>query len=123
MELIIVVAIAFWVGYKVSEAIHTLSFRKILKELGITEAQLRKLARDNGIQLSEPKKEPQDTHVTEYEITIEQHGDELYAFKTDGEFVAQGRDQEALINRIAERYKNVKFTVRQGKEYLTKTQG
>ena len=120
MELIIVTVLAFAVGYKVSAIIHTLSFQKILRELGVGEQALKDLARKNGLLIEDA---PRESPVTEYEITIEQHGDQLYAFKTDGEFVAQGPDQEALINRIAERYKNVKFTVRQGKEYLTKTQG
>ena len=120
MELIIIAVLAFAVGYKVSGIIHTLSFQKILKDLGVTDQQLTKLAENHGLLTEDDSK---DSRIAEYEITIEQHGDQLYAFKTDGEFVAQGPDQEALINRIAERYKNVKFTVRQGKEYLTKTQG
>lgn len=118
MELIIVAVVAFIAGFKISEIIHVVSFKRVLQDLGIRESRLRELARDKGIDLPSADSEPEPAAA--YEIRVEQHGDQLYAYKMDGEFLAQGTTQEALIERIAQRFKNVRFTVREGADLLRK---
>lgn len=118
IDLILAFVAGAVIAWRLAEALHQHSFHKILEELGVTEQQMRDLARKNGIEL--PDETPQQQPAAEHEIVIEQHGSELYAFKTDGEFIGQGRDKEALIARIAERFKNVRFTVKEGQELLQK---
>ena len=110
-----------FVGYKVASALHTRMISFILKELNVTDKDLRNLAKKAGMDL--PEESTADSDMDEYEIVVEKHGDELYAFKVDGEFLGQGRDRDTLVARIAERFKNVRFTVAEGKEYLTNEQG
>ena len=87
MEYLIVLFIGWYIGHRVATALQIMAFKRVLEDLKISEQQMRDLARKNGIELpEEPAKEPQ---MAEYEITIEQHGDELYAFKADGEFIGQ----------------------------------
>ncbi len=116
LELLIAMITGGIIGYKISQAIHLLSFKKVLEDLGVGQRQLRDLAERNGIEIPEDAAESEP--AAEHEIVIEQHGEQLYAYKIDGEFLAQGPDKDALVRRIAERFKNVRFTVTEGQEFL-----
>ena len=115
---IILFGLGFYLGYKLASAIHVKMIKLMFTELGITEQDLRKVAQRAGVDL--PEEPTAESDLDEYEIRVEKHGDELYAFKIDGEFLGQGRDRDSLVARIAERYTNVRFTVAEGKEYLSK---
>lgn len=119
METEILLIVVFFVGLALGVHLglswSRMAFYKILQELNVSDKQLKQVARNNGIEVEDDGKEPE---LTEYEITIEQHGDQLYAFKTDGEFIGQGADKEALVTRIAERFHNVKFRIAAGAEFL-----
>jgi len=110
--------LGFWLGDKWATAVHLKAFTMILDQLQVKSSDFKKLASANGIDL--PEESTADSDMDEYEITVEKHGDQLYAFKLDGEFIGQGTDRDTLVARIAERYTNVRFTVAEGKEYLTK---
>lgn len=114
MEWLIALIIGWVIGHRVATFLQVMAFKRVLEDLGISEQQMRDLALKNGIEIPE-QEEPQ---MSEHEITVEQHGGQLYAFKTDGEFIGQGKDKEALVARIAERFKNVRFTVKEGSEFL-----
>jgi hypothetical protein len=116
MDIIIIAAIAFWLGARFRAVFDRILFREILKDLGISEQQLRNLARDKQALIDDPDNTPaapaaaapQD-HI---EIRVEQHQGQLYAFRLDNDrFLAQGSSPDDLIARIAESYKNTKFTV------------
>ena len=93
----------------------TLTFREIIKDLGITDQQLRKLAEKNGIRV--PTENPRDSitgevTVTPIEIRIEEHQGQLYAYRLDNDqFLGQGTDREQLIARLTENLTNVRLIV------------
>jgi len=109
IDIIVLLALGFVIGYKVSEIIHLLSFRRIMRDLKITEQQLREVARDNGIDVPDDRsEEDRELGIREtIHIKIEQHGGQIYAYKSDtDEFLGQGTD-----------------LVDQGKDLLQKSHG
>ena len=114
IELIIAFIVGCWLGSAVSRAWMALSFREILKDLGVTEQQLRKLARDNDINL--PTENPQDAAeeptLTPMEIKIEEVQGMLYAYRLDNnQFLGQGVDRDQLIDRLKENLTNVRLII------------
>ena len=81
-----------------------ITFREILKDLGVTDQQLKDLASSKGLDMplvdADSSQEQQRPVV---EIKIEQHQGILFAFRKDNDqFLAQGTDREALIQRLTE---------------------
>jgi PP-loop superfamily ATP-utilizing enzyme len=114
IEFLIAFALGWWIGHKVSGFWMALSFREILKDLGVTEQQLKKLAEKNGIDLPEkPTEESEETPIlTPIEIRIEEHQGVLYAYRLDNDqFLGQGTDREALIERLTDNLTNVRLIV------------
>jgi hypothetical protein len=74
--------------------------RHLLKELGITERDLRAAAARNGIPLTDaPDTAAADETVVE--IKLEQHEGQIYAYrKSDDTFLGQGTDRDSLIDRL-----------------------
>jgi len=126
IEFLIVFALGCWIGSWVRGAWMALSFREILRDLGVTEQQLRKLAEKN--QITFPVENPRDSitgeiTVTPVEIRLEQHHGQIYAYRLDNDqFLGQGPDREALIQRLTENLTNVRLIVAQehGAELLQK---
>ena len=119
LDTIIIAAMAFYLGWRIKEALMLLTFREILKDLGVAEDRIRKLAADQGIEISQP----QNSRVPDQgiEIRVEQHGNQLYAYRVDtNEFLGQGGDRDALVERISMDFKNQRFTIRpdQGADLL-----
>jgi len=126
IDIIVLLALGFVIGYKVSEIIHLLSFRRIMRDLKITEQQLREVARDNGIDVPDDRsEEDRELGIREtIHIKIEQHGGQIYAYKSDtDEFLGQGTDPDDLVNGIARRFKGIRMIVDQGKDLLQKSHG
>lgn len=116
IELCIVFMLGWYVGSRVTAAFQLNAFKQILQDLGVKNKDLRAMARNNGLDLPE---EPAAVPMTEHEIVIEKHGDELYAFRVDNnEFLGQGPDRDSLVKRIAERYSNTRFTIKEGAEHV-----
>lgn len=119
IELILFFAAGFYIGWKLNDYIRTTATMILFKELGIKEKDLRDLAQKNGLELPEDNSEDSEDDLEEIHIKVEQHGTEIYAFRVDNdEFIAQGKDRESLVNRIAQRYSNVRMIVDEGKELL-----
>lgn len=98
--------IGFWLGKIVTNAINTISFREILKDLNVTEQQLRDLRRD----LDDPDSESPAAAVIE--VKLEQHGDTIYAYRKDNDqFLGQGPDREALIERLRQNLTNARVVI------------
>lgn len=114
-ELIIAFIIGCWLGSAVSRAWMALSFREILRDLGVTDQQLRKLAAKNDIHV--PTENPRDSitgevTLTPIEIRIEEVEGTLYAYRLDNsQFLGQGPDREQLIKRLTENLTNVRLIV------------
>jgi len=115
IEFLVAFALGCWVGSAVSRAWMSLSFREILRDLGVTEQQLRGLAQKNGIGV--PVENPRDSitgevTLTPMEIRIEEHNGCLYAYRLkDHYFLGQGEDREQLIERLKENLTNVRLII------------
>jgi hypothetical protein len=98
IETVLIVVVAFWLGYQASTRFHRNIFQEILRELGITERQLKDLMLRQQQQLASltPQEHAADHDVVE--VRLEQVGDVIYAYrKSDDQFLAQGLDADALI--------------------------
>lgn len=98
--------IGFWLGRVVTSAITAVTFKEILKDLGVTERQLREL-KDRVDREDQP-----DTKLQVLEIKLEQIGSTIYAYRKDNDqFLGQGDDREALIKRLTENLTNVRVII------------
>ena len=98
LELIITFAIGWILGWKINDALRTTAVRHLLKELGVTDKDLRAAAARNGIQIVDA---PDTAAEDLVEIKLEQQGTEIYAYrKSDDQFLAQGSDADSLIARL-----------------------
>jgi hypothetical protein len=100
LELIIAFVIGWILGWRINDAVRTTAMRHLLKELGITERDLRAAAARNGIPLTDaPDTAAADETVVE--IKLEQHEGQIYAYrKSDDTFLGQGTDRDSLIDRL-----------------------
>ena len=98
LELIITFAIGWILGWKINDALRTTAMRHLLKELGVTDKDLRAAAARNGIQIVDA---PDTAAEDLVEIKLEQQGTEIYAYrKSDDQFLAQGSNADTLIERL-----------------------
>jgi DNA-binding transcriptional MerR regulator len=124
MELILsyllVAGLAFWLGLKLHTVWMHIVIEEILKDLGIRDSDIKQLIdryeqADHAelINRHDPKHtDESDDHLESIEIKIEQHGDQLYAFRLDtDQFLGQGVDRESLINRLSEKMVNVRLVI------------
>jgi division protein CdvB (Snf7/Vps24/ESCRT-III family) len=82
-------------------------FREILKDLGVTEQQMRDLAEDRGLELKRLTEE-----LPVVEVRLEQHDNQIYAFRKDNDvFLGQGTDREDLVKRLTENLSNVRVII------------
>jgi hypothetical protein len=124
---LLVFALGWWAGSRLTASLNRIVFTTILKELGITEAQLRKLAKDNKIiadpQDLEDAADPEDD-LTTIDVRIEEHQGQIYAYRRDNnEFLAQGTTKDQLINHVKSRMDNVRLIITEGEELLQKYNG
>ena len=112
VEFLIVFAVGFWLGSVVRGAWMALSFREILKDLGITEQQLRALADKNDIQLPEIKSDDEKSQLPVLEVRVEQTDLGLFAYrKRDSLFLARGADREELMKNLVNNLTNVRVVI------------
>ena len=111
LELIITFAIGWILGWKINDALRTTAVRHLLKELGVTDKDLRAAAARNGIQIVDA---PDTAAEDLVEIKLEQQGTEIYAYrKSDNQFLAQGSNADSLIARLNENLTPCKVVVAQ----------
>lgn len=119
MEYFIAFALGCYLAHKITAAWNHYTFREILKDLGVTEQQLRELASRMG----QPLPDAEKIKLEEIEIRIEEHAGTLYAYRMDtDQFLGQGPDREGLIQRLTENLTNVRLVVakEQGADHLMK---
>lgn len=103
IETVLIVVVSFWLGNRWATAFHQKIFREILRELGITEQQLKDLMLRQQQQLAGLTPQEPTADLTVVEVRLEQIGDVLYAYrKSDHQFLGQGADQDTLIARLTE---------------------
>jgi hypothetical protein len=109
IETIIILSVAFWVGWKLSELWSAYTFKEILKDLGVTSEQMKSLLDDKQDQLDTSSEDPQPP---ELELKIESHPEGLFAYrKSDGFFIAQGKDRKGLMENLVTNLTNVRVVV------------
>jgi hypothetical protein len=98
--------IGYWLGKVITNALNTISFREILKDLNVGQDQLERLRADLD------DDEDAKPNLTELEVRIEETGGQLYAYRCDNDqFLGQGTDREALIKRLTENLTNVRVII------------
>ena len=120
-DILMITAVSFAVGWFLGSKftslwLHT-TFREILKDLGVTETQLRAMAEKNGVPASQL---PTQT-LPGVEVKLEQINGVIFAFRKDNDqFLGQGPDREQLIQRLTENLTNVRVIISKedGADYL-----
>jgi hypothetical protein len=101
IETVLIVVAAFWLGNRWATAFHQKIFREILRELGITERQLKDLMLRQQQQLDSLTPQEHAADIDVVEVRLEQMGDVLYAYrKSDHQFLGQGTDLDTLVDRL-----------------------
>ena len=123
LELVIAFAIGWILGWKINDAARTTAIRHLLKELGVTDKDLRAAAARNGIQIADaPDAAAADEAVVD--VKLEQVGTEIFAYrKSDHQFLGQGQDSQTLIERLNQNLTPCKVVVAQedGADLLQKS--
>lgn len=105
-------AVLLWVGFKLASTFLSLVLSwyaiRLLRRHGldwIEDPELRSWAeKEFGPYL---KPQPSKHEIPVVEVSIEQHGDQLYAFALEsGQFLAQGETAADLLERLKERFRN-----------------
>lgn len=123
-DILMITAVSFAVGWFLGSKftslwLHT-TFREILKDLGVTEAQLRTMAEKNGVTVSHLPG-PAEPQLPVVEVKLEQINGVIFAFRKDNDqFLGQGPDREQLIQRLTENLTNVRVIISKedGADYL-----
>ena len=110
---ILCIIMALYIGFKAGEAWYLYTFRQILEDLNIKNSDLRKLAEDKGVDLSEvPAEDDLGSDLPILEVRIEQHPEGLFAYrKVDDTFIAQGKDRDTLMENLVNNLTNVRVVV------------
>ena len=110
LELIITFTIGWILGWKINDVLRTAAIKALLKELGVTDQDLRAAAARNGIEISAAPDTAADETVVE--VKLEQHGGQIYAYrKSDDTFLAQGTDRDSLIDRLNQTMKPCRILI------------
>jgi hypothetical protein len=124
IELAIMFVLGWYIGGKLTAALHIKMFKMILEDLKISNTDLINVARRSGADWMSPEQEAkldelETAGLEKIEIKVEKHGEMLYAFRNDNDqFIGQGTSREDLIKAMAERLRNVHCTVVEGSEYM-----
>lgn len=127
IELVIVFGLGWWAGARITTMMHVLAFRGILKELGVTDQQLRKVGMKIGMELGkdlpEESRHTAEGDLEEIHIKLESHSGVIYAFRKDNDqFLGQGANREQLIDHLKTRLNNVRLIVDEGSELIKKAE-
>jgi hypothetical protein len=121
LEIIIMFGIGWFLGWRMNDALRTAAVKELLKELGIKDSDLRRLAAKNGIKL--PEAAAAEPELKIIEVRLEQHQGQIFAYRKDDDtFLGQGHDAEAVVKRLTENLEQCRVTVAEedGAELLQK---
>jgi hypothetical protein len=103
---------SLYIGFKVGEAWYVRIISELLKDLNVTNTQLRKVLQDKGMDLVEAGTDEDESDLPVLEVRIEQHPEGLFAYrKADNSFLAQGQDRETLMQALVDNLSNVRVIV------------
>lgn len=101
------VPIAFWVGWKVSELFQVAAFKELLNDLNVKQKDLQSL--HNRLSAAA---QDDNNDLPVLEVKVEQHPEGLFAYrKSDGFFIAQGKDRDTLMENLVNNLTNVRVVV------------
>jgi len=87
------------VGWRICDRFHQSMLAEILKSAGIGEAELKRALENLRVELPEDHEDA----LPKVQVRIEEVNGSLYAYRVDtDEFLGQGADATALIERITE---------------------
>jgi hypothetical protein len=110
LEIIIMFGIGWFLGWGMNDALRTAAVKELLKELGIKDSDLRRLAAKNGIKL--PEAAAAEPELKIIEVRLEQHQGQIFAYRKDDDtFLGQGHDAEAVVKRLTENLEQCRVTV------------
>jgi len=121
LEIIIMFGLGWILGWRMNDALRTAAVKELLKELGIKDSDLRRLAAKNGIEL--PETAAAESELKTIEVRLEQHQGQIFAYRKDDDtFLGQGHDAEAVVKRLTENLEQCRVTVAEedGAELLQK---
>ncbi len=127
IELVIIFVLGIAIGWRASATFHINLLKQLLLDLGVTNQQLIKVAKNAAATLGVEEQEQVrqlETRIDEeglerIEIKVEKHSNTLYAFRKDNDqFLGQGSSKEQLIAAMGERMKNVRLIVVEGDEHM-----
>jgi hypothetical protein len=110
VEFIIGFVIGAYLGSKITGWLNRATFQEILDDLNVSDKQLEDLARRNGVKFDHDEESADSVII---EVKIEQHGDQLYAYRKDSdEFLGQGSNKDELIDRLTGQFSaNTKLVI------------
>ncbi len=124
IELAIMFVLGWYIGGKLTAAVHVRLFKMILEDLNISNKDLVNMARKHGAEFITPEieaklKEAEEDGLERIEIKVEKHSEMLYAFRKDNDqFIGQGTSREDLIAAMGQKMKNVRLIIVEGDEHL-----
>jgi hypothetical protein len=106
MESLLWLIAGIYIGFKACDAYHRHAINSVLEDMGITEADRKRMVEHCKQQLETD--EDKELVV----IKIEKHSECLYAFRKDtDEFLGQSTTADGLIKLLTEKMKTVRFAV------------
>ncbi len=130
LDFILTLALGLVLGYRVSAHIHLTGFRQILKQLNISDQDLRRAVKRAApdhwrerLDVDEPEPEQPETVIP---VKLEHHQGQIYAFRKDTDtFLGQGQDGDSLIDRLNQTMKPCRVVIAKedGAELLQKNNG
>ena len=124
IDLVIVFVLGWYIGGKLTAALHIRLFKLILEDLNISNKDLVNMARKHGAEFMTAEQEAQYKELEEddlerIEIKVEKHSNTLYAFRKDNDqFLGQGASREDLIAAMGKHMKNVRLIIVEGDEHM-----
>jgi hypothetical protein len=112
---ILVLVLGVAIGWRLHAAFTRFTMLSIMKDMGITEQQIRAQMKKYEL---ETEKTPED-ELTTIEVTLEQHQGQIYAFRKDTDaFLGQGRDRDSLVDDLKSKMNNVRLIIVEGNDLI-----
>jgi hypothetical protein len=120
---LLIFVLGFLVGWRLSALFNRMATFSILRDLGITEQQLKQQMKKYEGQLDDDPDSGSEEPLTDIEITLEQHQGQIYAFRKDTDaFLGQGKDRDSLIEDLKSKMNNVRLVVVEGNDLIKVTE-
>lgn len=108
-----VFALGGWIGYKINDFIIRQTFEEMIRQAGLKDKDIEKFINHWAPIMEEDEATSTESGGETLEITLEKQGDMLYAYRKDNSrFLAQGRNQEELVEALSKDWPGVTLLLR-----------